>query len=42
MEDKCICCGATIPEGGWVCVNCLSQLETEDDNENNKVSQSSV
>ena len=23
MVDKCICCGAVIPEGGWVCQNCL-------------------
>ena len=23
MEDKCICCGAVIPEGIMVCPNCL-------------------
>lgn len=22
MNDKCICCGAVIPEGDWVCKNC--------------------
>jgi predicted nucleic acid-binding Zn ribbon protein len=20
--DRCVCCGAVIPEGGWVCLNC--------------------
>ena len=24
MEDKCICCGARIPEGAWVCPNCAN------------------
>lgn len=23
MVDKCVCCGAVIPEGGLVCQNCL-------------------
>ena len=22
-EDRCICCGAVIPEGSYVCQNCL-------------------
>lgn len=22
-EDRCVCCGAIIPEGSWVCPNCL-------------------
>jgi predicted nucleic acid-binding Zn ribbon protein len=21
--DRCVCCGAVIPEGGWVCLNCV-------------------
>lgn len=23
MEDRCVCCGEIIPEGTWVCPNCL-------------------
>jgi hypothetical protein len=22
-EDRCVCCGEIIPEGQWVCPNCL-------------------
>lgn len=22
-EDRCVCCGVAIPEGGWVCLNCV-------------------
>ena len=21
--DRCVCCGAIVPEGTWVCPNCL-------------------
>ena len=42
MEDRCICCGAIIPEGVWVCPSCLLCVKREDDNEDNKVSQSGV
>ena len=31
-EDRCICCGAVIPEGRMVCPNCLVTVkEGEDD-----------
>lgn len=42
MEDRCVCCGEIIPEGSWVCPRCLLHVRREDDNENNKVSQSRV
>ena len=38
MEDRCICCGEIIPEGGWVCISCLLKADKEDNNENNKIS----
>ena len=27
MEDKCVCCGAVIPEGTMACPNCLVSHE---------------
>lgn len=24
MEDRCVCCGAIIPEGEWVCSKCIN------------------
>ncbi len=24
MPDRCVCCGAIIPEGTQVCINCLN------------------
>ncbi len=24
MGDRCICCGAIIPEGEWVCSKCIN------------------
>lgn len=39
-EDRCVCCGAVIPEGGHVCIKCLEkakkqkkQQEENDDDE---------
>ena len=29
MEDKCVCCGAVIPEGTQVCPNCLVTVKRE-------------
>lgn len=23
--DRCVCCGALIPEGGWVCLRCAAR-----------------
>ena len=31
MENKCVCCGADIPEGRQVCPNCENKT-TEGDN----------
>lgn len=31
MENRCICCGEIIPEGSWVCPNCLVSVKEEDD-----------
>ena len=42
MEDRCICCGAIIPEGNWVCPNCLLNVKKEGSNEGNKVSKPSI
>lgn len=40
MEDRCICCGAIIPEGNWYCPVCLICTKQEDDeNENHEISQ---
>ena len=39
MEDKCVCCGAVIPEGRQVCPNCFSSVEKI---ENSSVSTSPV
>ena len=33
-EDRCVCCGAIIPEGCWVCPNCLVTVK-RGDGENN-------
>jgi hypothetical protein len=31
-EDRCVCCGAVIPEGGYICLNCLACVkEVEED-----------
>lgn len=27
MEDKCVCCGAIIPEGRMVCINCEKAVD---------------
>lgn len=29
MEDRCVCCGEIIPEGQWVCKNCMEGKENE-------------
>jgi predicted nucleic acid-binding Zn ribbon protein len=29
--DRCVCCGAAIPEGGWICPNCLVYVKEEED-----------
>ena len=30
MVDRCVCCGAIVPEGTEVCINCRHQyLDTE-------------
>lgn len=31
MEDRCVCCGAIIPEGGWVCPNCQFCVKKPED-----------
>ena len=28
-EDTCVCCGAVVPEGTWVCVNCIEKQEVK-------------
>ena len=28
-EDRCVCCGAVIPEGRMVCPNCLVDVKKE-------------
>ena len=25
--DRCICCGAIVPEGTWVCYACMHQYD---------------
>ena len=33
-EDRCVCCGEIVPEGSWVCPNCLVTVkETENSKE---------
>ena len=41
MEDRCVCCGAIIPEGSWACPRCLVcvNAKQENDDENNEISQ---
>ena len=29
MEDRCICCGAVIPEGRQVCPNCMVTIKPD-------------
>ena len=34
-DDRCVCCGAVIPEGGYICLNCLvfvKEVEGTDEN----------
>lgn len=26
MEDRCVCCGALVPEGRMVCINCSEEV----------------
>lgn len=42
MEDRCVCCGAIIPEGSWACPNCLLNVKEVDCNEDNERCQSSL
>lgn len=44
MEDRCVCCGAIIPEGRHVCPICLIHVKEPEDkgNEDNKVCKSGV
>lgn len=35
-EDRCICCGAIIPEGSLACVNCLVYAKKEWSKEDGK------
>ena len=38
MDDRCVCCGAIVPEGRMVCPNCLLTVkEGEDDGETESV-----
>ena len=32
-EDRCVCCGAVIPEGRMVCPNCLLYVKGEQNEE---------
>lgn len=32
-EDRCVCCGAVIPEGRMVCPNCLVYVKEGERNE---------
>ncbi len=27
MENRCVCCGEIIPEGQWICENCMMTEE---------------
>lgn len=38
MEDICVVCGETIPEGTQVCPACWNKIMKGDTNENNKIS----
>lgn len=41
-EDRCICCGAIIPEGNLACSNCLVYVKkegSEDDGKKEKIRQ---
>lgn len=29
IEDSCVMCGAYVPEGEWVCPNCIKKIEAE-------------
>jgi predicted amidophosphoribosyltransferase len=31
MENRCVCCGADIPEGRIICPNCESQINNENE-----------
>lgn len=33
-EDRCVCCGAIIPEGRMVCPQCQGQFDTTEDRQN--------
>jgi hypothetical protein len=35
-EDRCVCCGAVVPEGTWVCINCKMKLEETCDGKTEK------
>lgn len=26
-EDRCVCCGEVIPEGGHVCIQCMAKIQ---------------
>lgn len=36
MEDRCVCCGALIPEGKMVCPNCCKKGGVAYDAQNEK------
>lgn len=35
-EDRCICCGAVIPEGNLACINCLVYVKKEGSKDDGK------
>lgn len=36
-EDRCVCCGEIIPEGQWVCPNCLVTVKEIEDGKTENV-----
>ena len=37
-EDRCVCCGAVIPEGRMVCPNCLVTVKRNEEKESGEES----
>lgn len=35
IEDSCVMCGAYVPEGEWVCPNCIKKIEAKPPAETN-------
>ncbi|MCD8346692.1 MAG: hypothetical protein LUD16_01835 [Lachnospiraceae bacterium] len=36
IEDSCVMCGAYVPEGVWVCPNCIKKIEAKPSPETNR------